>query len=66
MVNEVFELLQRIHREGMTILLVEQNVVQTLEIADRAYVLENGRIGLEGPAREVLENPHMKAAYLGH
>jgi branched-chain amino acid transport system ATP-binding protein len=65
-VNEVFELLQRIHREGMTILLVEQNVVQTLEIADRAYVLENGRIGLEGPAREVLENPHMKAAYLGH
>ncbi|MEY4652211.1 MAG: hypothetical protein RI884_792 [Pseudomonadota bacterium] len=65
-VNEVFELLQRIHHEGMTILLVEQNVVQTLEIADRAYVLENGRIGLEGPAREVLENPHMKAAYLGH
>ncbi len=65
-VNEVFELLQRIHHEGMTILLVEQNVVQTLEIADRAYVLENGRIGLEGPARQVLENPHMKAAYLGH
>jgi branched-chain amino acid transport system ATP-binding protein len=65
-VNEVFDLLQRIHGEGMTILLVEQNVVQTLEIADRAYVLENGRIGLQGPALEVLHDPHMKAAYLGH
>ena len=65
-VTEVFNLLRRIHGEGMTILLVEQNVVQTLEIADRAYVLENGRIGLEGPAREVLNDPHMKAAYLGH
>ncbi len=65
-VNEVFELLKRIHAEGMTILLVEQNVVQTLEIADRAYVLENGRIGLQGAARDVLHNPHMKSAYLGH
>jgi branched-chain amino acid transport system ATP-binding protein len=65
-VNEVFELLKRIHREGMTILLVEQNVVQTLEIADRAYVLENGKIGLQGAARDVLNDPHMKAAYLGH
>ena len=65
-VNEVFELLQRIHRGGMTILLVEQNVHQTLEIADRAYVLENGRIALEGPAQDVLNNPHMRSAYLGH
>lgn len=65
-VNEVFDLLRRIHAGGMTILLVEQNVHQTLEIADRAYVLENGRIALEGSGREVLENPHMKAAYLGH
>ena len=65
-VNEVFELLQRIHAGGMTILLVEQNVHQTLEIADRAYVLENGRIALEGSGRDVLENPHMKTAYLGH
>ncbi len=65
-VNEVFELLKRIHAEGMTILLVEQNVVQTLEIADRAYVLENGRIGLQGAARDVLHDPHMKSAYLGH
>ena len=65
-VNEVFELLQRIHAGGMTILLVEQNVHQTLEIADRAYVLENGRIALEGSGRDVLNNPHMKVAYLGH
>ncbi len=65
-VNEVFELLQRIHKAGMTILLVEQNVHQTLEIADRAYVLENGKIALEGAGQEVLHNPHMKAAYLGH
>jgi branched-chain amino acid transport system ATP-binding protein len=65
-VHEVFELLGRIHAQGMTILLVEQNVVQTLEIADRAYVLENGRIALEGPAAAVLRDPHMKSAYLGH
>lgn len=65
-VNEVFELLQRIHKAGMTILLVEQNVHQTLEIADRAYVLENGKIALEGSGQDVLHNPHMKAAYLGH
>ena len=65
-VNEVFELLKRIHKAGMTILLVEQNVHQTLEIADRAYVLENGKIALEGPGHDVLHNPHMRAAYLGH
>ena len=65
-VHEVFELLERIHAQGMTILLVEQNVLQTLEIADRAYVLENGRIALEGPASAVLHDPHMKSAYLGH
>jgi branched-chain amino acid transport system ATP-binding protein len=65
-VSEVFELLARIRAKGMTILLVEQNVHQTLEIADRAYVLENGRIALEGTGKEVLEHPHMKKAYLGH
>jgi branched-chain amino acid transport system ATP-binding protein len=65
-VNEVFDLLRRIHAKGMTILLVEQNVHQTLEIANRAYVLENGRIALEGTGVEVLNNPHMRAAYLGH
>lgn len=65
-VEEVFQLLRRIHAAGLTILLVEQNVMQTLEIADRAYVLENGRIALEGSGQQLLNNPHMKAAYLGH
>ncbi len=64
-VREVFELLKRIHAQGMTLLLVEQNVHQTLEIADRAYVLENGRIALEGSGRALLENEHMRSAYLG-
>ena len=64
-VREVFELLKRIHAKGMTLLLVEQNVYQTLEIADRAYVLENGRIALEGKGRELLEDRHMREAYLG-
>ncbi len=65
-VSEVFQLLRRIHAAGLTILLVEQNVLQTLEIADRAYVLENGRIALEGSGQQVLNDPHMKAASLGH
>jgi branched-chain amino acid transport system ATP-binding protein len=49
----------------MTLLLVEQNVQQTLEIADRSYVLENGRIVSEGKSRELLQNDHIKKAYLG-
>jgi branched-chain amino acid transport system ATP-binding protein len=49
----------------MTVLLVEQNVKQSMEIADRAYVLENGRITLEGPCTELLEDDYVKRAYLG-
>ncbi len=64
-VAEVFKLLRRIHAGGMTLLLVEQNVHQTLEIADRAYVLENGRIALEGRGPELLGHPHIRSAYLG-
>jgi len=64
-VAEVFALLRRIHARGMTLLLVEQNVLQTLELADRAYVLENGRVALAGGGRELLEDPHMREAYLG-
>jgi len=64
-VTEVFELLGRIHARGMTLLLVEQNVHQTLEIADRGYVLENGRVALAGRGAELLAHPHMKSAYLG-
>ena len=53
------------HREGITILLVEQNVNSTLEITDKAYVLETGRITLQGRGRDLLKNSHIKKAYLG-
>lgn len=62
---ELFKAIERINLEGTTVLLVEQNVRQTLMVADRAYVLENGRIILEGNSGEVLENPLVKKAYLG-
>jgi branched-chain amino acid transport system ATP-binding protein len=65
LVQEIFQTAQRINREGVTILLVEQNVKQTLSICHRAYVLENGRIVLEGTGGELLNNPHVKEAYLG-
>jgi branched-chain amino acid transport system ATP-binding protein len=64
-VTEVFNLVRRIHDSGTTVLIVEQNVHQTLEIADRAYVLENGRVALAGPARDLLHDEHMRKAYLG-
>jgi branched-chain amino acid transport system ATP-binding protein len=64
-VREVFRFVKRIRAEGMTILIVEQNVRQTLEVADRAYVLENGRIALEGKASALLDDRHMREAYLG-
>ena len=63
--QEIFRLVQKIHDEGVTILMVEQNVKQTLAICDRAYVLENGRIFLEGKGRELLENEEVKQAFLG-
>lgn len=65
MVSEMFEAIEKIKKEGTTILIVEQNVSQTLFISDRAYVLENGRIGLTGQARDLLDDPHMRKAYLG-
>jgi branched-chain amino acid transport system ATP-binding protein len=65
MVRAIFEILERINREGVTILLVEQNVLRSLELCHRGYVLENGRIGLEGPGRDLLLSPHIKQAYLG-
>ncbi|MEZ4526678.1 MAG: ABC transporter ATP-binding protein [Desulfobacterales bacterium] len=65
LVQEVFALIREIHEQGVTILLVEQNVTQTLAMCDRAYVLENGRIALEGTGRELMANEHVKAAYLG-
>ncbi|MBI5166753.1 MAG: ABC transporter ATP-binding protein [candidate division NC10 bacterium] len=65
LVKEIFETIKAISREGVTLLLVEQNVQQALGLANRAYVLENGRIVLEGAGKELLENDHVKRAYLG-
>ena len=64
-VTEVFEILDSLHKEGITILLVEQNVRQTLAVADRAYVLENGRIALEGACSFLQQSDHVRQAYLG-
>ncbi|MCE5336296.1 MAG: ABC transporter ATP-binding protein [Desulfobacteraceae bacterium] len=63
--QEIFRLALKIHKEGITILMVEQNVKQTLGICDRAYVLENGKIVLEGKGKELLENEQVKQAFLG-
>ena len=65
LVQEVFEIAKRINKEGVTVMLVEQNVRQTLAMCDRAYVLENGRVVLEGPGKNLLNDPHVKEAYLG-
>lgn len=65
LVREVFRVIERVSSEGVTILLVEQNVKHTLTVATRAYVLENGRIILEGKGPELLNDEHIKKAYLG-
>lgn len=65
LVGEVMEALSQLHRDGLTILLVEQNAQAALEIADRGCVLEAGRLTLQGPARQLLANPSLRAAYLG-
>lgn len=63
--QEVFGLAKKIHKDGMTILMVEQNVKQTLAICDRAYVMENGKIILEGKGNALLQNEEVKRAFLG-
>jgi branched-chain amino acid transport system ATP-binding protein len=65
LVRGIFNVIKRIREEGVTVLIVEQNVQQTLSIADRAYVLENGKITLSGTGPELLVNEHVKTAYLG-
>jgi branched-chain amino acid transport system ATP-binding protein len=65
LVEEIFNIIKKINSEGTSILLVEQNALMALSIANRAYVLETGRIVLSGDAKEVAENPQVKAAYLG-
>lgn len=65
LVREIFGVIRRIRSEGVTVLIVEQNVNQTLAVADRAYVLETGRIVLEGSGQELLGDEHVRKAYLG-
>jgi len=63
--SEVLEVIRRLREQGITIFLVEQNVRYTLEAADRAYVMENGQIVLEGNGKDLLQNERVKTAYLG-
>ena len=65
LVEELFALIKSINAEGIALLLVEQNVVQSLEVAQRAYVLDNGAIVLQGSAADVRNDPNLKRAYLG-
>ncbi len=65
LVEEMFELIAGLRTQGLSVLLVEQNVVQSLAIADRAYVLEHGRFTLTGTAAALLEDPRLRQAYLG-
>ena len=65
LVEELFELIRRLHAEGLSILLVEQNVVQSLDLAHRAYILEHGRIVMSGSADTIRNDPELKRAYLG-
>ncbi len=65
LVEQIFQIIQELHQEGVTILLVEQNAYQALRIADRAYVLETGRIRLSGDAATLANDPEIQAAYLG-
>jgi branched-chain amino acid transport system ATP-binding protein len=65
LVEEMFGLIRRLHAERLAILLVEQNVVQSLDLASRAYILENGVVALSGPAAELRADPALKQAYLG-
>ncbi|MCK4786667.1 MAG: ABC transporter ATP-binding protein [Desulfobacteraceae bacterium] len=65
LVSEIFHIIKELRDQGITVLLIEQNVRNTLETADRAYVLENGRISLEGACDELLHSDHIRKAYLG-
>ena len=64
-VQQVFELVRRIRQEGLTVLIVEQNVAQVLRVVDRAYVLETGRVAAEGPSAELAADPAIRRSYLG-
>lgn len=65
LVEEMFALIRRVNADGLAVLLVEQNVMQSLEVAGRAYVIEQGRVAISGPTAALIENPELKRAYLG-
>jgi branched-chain amino acid transport system ATP-binding protein len=65
LVEEMFTLIQQLNKQGLSIFLVEQNVMQSLEIADRAYVVENGQVTLSGVATDLIDDPQLKKSYLG-
>ena len=65
LVEEMFTLIRRLHADGLTIMLVEQNVAQSLEVADQAHVLENGVITLSGAAHDIAADPELRRSYLG-
>ena len=65
LVKEIFKIIQEVHRQGITVLLVEQNAKMALSIADRAYVLETGDITIWGDAKELLKDDRVRKAYLG-
>jgi branched-chain amino acid transport system ATP-binding protein len=65
MVDKIFEVVQGIHGQGTTMLLVEQNASRALGLADRGYVMESGEVTMSGPARQLLDDPKVRAAYLG-
>lgn len=65
LVKEIFSIIKEVNKKGITILLVEQNAKMALSISDRAYVLETGKITIEGPAQDLLNDERVKKAYLG-
>ncbi|WP_211317453.1 ABC transporter ATP-binding protein [Sphaerotilus hippei] len=66
MVDKIFEVVADIHRQGVTILLVEQNASRALALASRGYVMDSGQITMTGPGRQLLDDPKVREAYLGH
>jgi branched-chain amino acid transport system ATP-binding protein len=65
LVERTFEIIKGIRAQGVTVVMVEQNAFAALELSDRSYVLDQGRVTMTGPGMELLHNPHVKAAYLG-
>ena len=65
LIKDIFQTVRKVADQGTTVLIVEQDVKHSLSLSDRGYVLEHGRIAMEGPANELLDDPHIKTAYLG-